>query len=320
MRAIIADDEQHLAEDLRRRLAQLWPELQIVAVVHDGVAAAAALTENKPDIAFLDIRMPGQSGLDAARSAHGDCRVVFVTAFDDHAVQAFEQAAVDYLLKPVSDERLARCVERLKQRSEVVPDALLMRLQQLLATPAKPEPLRWLRVQVGQTVRMLAVDEVCYFQSADKYTTVLTRDAELLLRTVERLKQRSEVAPDALLVRLQQLLATPAKPEALRWLRVQVGQAVRMLAVEEVCYFQSADKYTTRTDARCRVAVAHPLKELISQLDAEQFWQVHRGTVVNVRQIVSAHHDLLGKVSLNLRDRPEKVAVSRSYAHLFRQM
>jgi DNA-binding LytR/AlgR family response regulator len=220
--------------------------LQIVAVLHDGMAAATALEEIKPDIAFLDIRMPGQSGLDAARTAASDCRVVFVTAFDDHAVQAFEQAAVDYLLKPVSDERLARCVERLKHRSEVAPDALLARLQQLLATQNKPEPLRWLRIQVGQSVRMVAVEEVCYFQSADKYTTVLTREAELLLRT--------------------------------------------------------------------------PLKELISQLDAKHFWQVHRGTVVNARQIVSAHHDLLGKVSLSLRDRPEKVAVSRSYAHLFRQM
>jgi DNA-binding LytR/AlgR family response regulator len=246
MRAIIADDEPHLAEDLRRRLAQLWPELQIVAVLHDGIAAADALSELKPDIAFLDIRMPGQSGLDAARAAAADCRLVFVTAFDDHAVQAFEQAAVDYLLKPVSDERLERCVERLKQRGMFPPDALLSRLQQLLATPGKPEPLHWLRIQVGQTVRMVAVDEVCYFQSADKYTTVLTRDAELLLRT--------------------------------------------------------------------------PLKELIAKLDPDVFWQVHRGTVVNVNQIVSAHHDLLGKVTLTLRDRTEKVAVSRSYAHLFRQM
>jgi len=246
MKAIIADDEQHLADDLQRRLKKLWPELHIVAVLHDGVAAATALSELEPDIAFLDIRMPGQSGLDAARSAASNCRVVFVTAFDDHAVQAFEQAAVDYLLKPVSDERLARCVERLKQHAAAAPDALLTRLQQLLAAPAKPEPLRWLRAQVGQTVRMVAVDEVCYFQSADKYTTVLTSDAELLLRT--------------------------------------------------------------------------PLKELIAQLDPGQFWQVHRGTAVNVKQIVSAHHDLLGKVTLTLRDRPEKVAVSRSYAHLFRQM
>lgn len=246
MRALIADDERHLAEDLKRRLQRLWPELQIVTVVHDGVVAAAALAEIKPDIAFLDIRMPGQSGLDAARFAQPGCRVVFVTAFDDHAVQAFEQAAVDYLLKPVSDERLALCVKRLKQYAAANPDEMLARLQRLLATPAKPEYLRWLRAQVGQTVRMVPVEEVCYFQSTDKYTTLLTHDVELLLRI--------------------------------------------------------------------------PLRELISQLDAEQFWQVHRGTVVNARQIVSAHHDLLGKVTLTLRDRPEKIAVSRSYSHLFRQM
>jgi DNA-binding LytR/AlgR family response regulator len=115
-------------------------------------------------------------------------------------------------------------------------------------------------------------------------------------------------------------LAAPAKPEPLRWLRVQVGQAVRMLAVDEVCYFQSADKYTSVLTRDAELLLRTPLKELIGQLDGEQFWQVHRGAVVNARQIVSAHHDLLGKVSLTLRDRPEKVAVSRSYAHLFRQM
>ena len=246
MKAIIADDEIHLAADLQRRLSQLWPALNIAAVLHDGVAAAAALQEIQPDIAFLDIRMPGLSGLEAAKSALPDCRVVFVTAFDDHAIQAFEQAAVDYLLKPVSDERLTRCVERLKQRSEPAPDALLSRLQQLLATPAPAAHLRWLRVQSGKTVRMLSVDEACYFQSTDKYTTVYTQDVEFLLRTA--------------------------------------------------------------------------VKELITQLDPEQFWQVHRGTVVNVRQIVSAHHDLVGRISLTLRNRTEKLAVSRSYAHLFRQM
>ena len=250
MRALIAEDERHLADDLQRRLQRLWPELQIVSIVHDGVAAAAALTEIKPDFAFLDIRMPGKTGLEAARSAPAGCRVVFVTAYDEHAVQDFEQAAVDYLLKPVSDERLARCVERLKHHAVstplAAPDELLLRLQRLLAEPVKPEPLRWLRAQVGQAVRMVAVEEVCCLQSADKYTLVLTRDAELVLRT--------------------------------------------------------------------------PLKELIVQLDPQEFWQVHRGTVVNVRQIVSAHHDILSKVTLTLRDRPEKIAVSRSYAHLFRQM
>lgn len=246
MKAIIADDEPHLADDLRRRLSRLWPELEIIAVLHDGVAAAAALAEIGPDIAFLDIRMPGLSGLEAARAAPPDCRVVFVTAYDEHAVAAFEQAAADYLLKPASDERLARCVERLKRHIPAEPDELLARLQKLLTAPVKPEPLRWVRAQVGQAVRLVAVEEVCYFQSADKYTAVLTRDAELLLRI--------------------------------------------------------------------------PLKELTGQLDPAEFWQVHRGTVVNVRQIVAAHHHASGRVTLTLRDRPETLTVSRSHAHLFRQM
>ena len=246
MKAIIAEDEKHLANDLQMRLQQLLPALEFVAVVSDGLAAERALTELQPEVAFLDIRIPGKSGLEAASAAPADCRVVFVTAYDDHAVQAFEQAAVDYLLKPVSDERLSRCVARLQQHAAVAPDELLARLQRLLATPEKPAPLRWLRAQVGQTVRLVSVDDVCYFQSADKYTLVLTRDAELLLRT--------------------------------------------------------------------------PLKELIAQLDPDIFWQIHRGTVVNVRQIVAAHTDLLHKTSLTLRDRKEKLPVSRSYSHLFRQM
>lgn len=246
MKALIADDEPHLAEDLRRRVARLWPELEITPLLHDGVAAQAALATLAPDIAFLDIQMPGLSGLEAARAAAPNCRVVFVTAYDEHAVAAFEQAAVDYLLKPVSDERLARCVERLRRNSTEDYSALFARLSRLLEVPSKPEPLRWIRAQLGQTVRLLAVEEVCYFQSTDKYTAVLTRDAELLLRT--------------------------------------------------------------------------PIKELVEQLDTTEFWQVHRGTVVNVRQISAAHHDALGRVKLVLRDRPETLAVSRSYVHLFRQM
>jgi DNA-binding LytR/AlgR family response regulator len=198
-----------------------------------------------PDVAFLDIRMPGLSGMDAARSAPDSCRVVFVTAYDEYAVAAFEQAAADYLLKPISDERLAKCLSRLRTGATVDTGKLLAQLQTLMQRTA-PQPLRLLRAQVGQQVKLVAVDDVCYFQSADKYTAVFTRDAELLLRT--------------------------------------------------------------------------PLKELMTQLDAHMFWQVHRGTVVNVRQVVAAHHDELGKVALTLRDRPEKLAVSRSYAHLFRQM
>lgn len=246
MRALIAEDETHLAADLQRRLNRLWPQLDIVAVVHDGLAAQRALRDLVPDIAFLDIRMPGMSGLDAAQLAMPGCRVVFVTAHDEHAVAAFEQAAVDYLLKPVSDARLEKCIARLQQGLPQQNDDLLSRLQNLLGATVKPEPLRWLRAQVGQDVRLLAVEDVCFFQATDKYTNAATRNGDFLLRT--------------------------------------------------------------------------PLKELVTQLDPALFWQVHRGTLVNVRQIKAAKRDLLGRLGLTLRDRPETLAVSRSYAHLFRQM
>jgi DNA-binding LytR/AlgR family response regulator len=246
MRALIAEDEPHLADDLARRLARRWPRLEIVAVVHDGLAAREALLEMAPDVAFLDIRMPGLSGLEVARAAPAGCRVVFVTAYDEHAVAAFDAAAADYLLKPVADARLEHCIARLL-RAAAPDDAgdLFARLQALLPATSNPH-LRWLRVQVGQTLRLVAVEDVCYFQAGDKYTGAVTREGEFLLRT--------------------------------------------------------------------------PIKELLSQLDPEQFWQVHRGTLVNVGQIVAAKRDLLGRWNLTLRDRSETLAVSRSYAHLFRQM
>jgi DNA-binding LytR/AlgR family response regulator len=246
MRALIAEDEPHLADDLTRRLARLWPQLEVVGVVHNGLAARQALVELAPEIAFLDIRMPGLSGLEAAKSAPPGCRVVFVTAHDEHAVAAFEQAAADYLLKPVSDARLEKCLTRLKQAMPVQTDDLLARLQGLLGASGKHEPLRWLRAQVGQDVRLVAAEDVCYFQASDKYTRLLTRDGEFLLRTA--------------------------------------------------------------------------LKELATQLDPALFWQVHRSTLVNVQQIKAAKRDLLGRFNLTLRDRPETLAVSRGYAHLFRQM
>lgn len=247
MRAMIAEDEPHLADDLQRRLTRSWPDLEICRVVHDGLAARQALTQLAPDIAFLDIRMPGLSGLEVAKSAPPGCRVVFVTAYDEHAVAAFEHAAADYLLKPVSDERLEKCLARLRRNAPAADD-LLTRLQALLAAPPPQaqEALRWLRVQVGQEVRLVAVDDVCYFQSADKYTRVLTREGEFLLRT--------------------------------------------------------------------------PLKDIATQIDPQDFWRVHRGTLVNVRQIKTARRNLLGRIALTLHDRPETLAVSRGYAHLFRQM
>lgn len=245
MRCVIAEDEVHLADDLARRLTRLWPAMQLLAVVHDGLAAREALQTHAPQVAFLDIRMPGLTGLEVARAAPPGCRVVFVTAYDAHAVAAFELAAADYLLKPVSDARLAACVERLRAAQPPAED-LLERLRALLPSDTTGAPLRWLRVPVGEDIRLVACDEVCYFQAADKYTRVVLRETEYLLRT--------------------------------------------------------------------------PLKDLLRQLDSQQFWQVHRATLVNVRQIKAAKRDVLGRWSLSLRDRPETLPVSRAYAHLFRQM
>lgn len=252
MKAILADDEPYLVAHLQDRLAALWPELEIVGVAANGIEARELIEARRPDMAFLDIRMPGLSGLDVVAALSPELvarsRFVFVTAYDEFAVQAFEREATDYLLKPVTDERLAATRERIL-RASPAPSAedLLSRLKSLLPVAATmPERLRWVRASVGNDVRLVAVDEVCYFQATDKYTAVFTRDAELLIRT--------------------------------------------------------------------------PIKELAAQLDPEVFWQIHRSTLVNVHQILSARHDALGRVSLRLRDRPEAVAVSRTHAHLFRQM
>jgi DNA-binding LytR/AlgR family response regulator len=186
--ALIADDEPLLAEDLRRRLAALWPELRIVAVCHDGASALERLLAERPDIAFLDIRMPGLTGLEVAARLDFPCQVVFVTAFDQHAVEAFERAAVDYVLKPAEAARLAQTVERLHRAVPAPSGDERSRLAEALAKvssggTAKPAPLKWIRASVGDSVRLVPVDEVRCFQAADKYTAVLTASGELLIRT-----------------------------------------------------------------------------------------------------------------------------------------
>jgi DNA-binding LytR/AlgR family response regulator len=249
--ALIADDEPLLAEDLRRRLAALWPELEIVAICHDGPAALARLEADKPEIAFLDIRMPGLSGLEVAARLDYPCQVVFVTAYDQYAVEAFEKAAIDYVLKPADEARLAKTIGRLRRAIRAPSGSERSRLAEALEKvslrgTAQPAPLKWIRASVGDAVRLVPVAEVRYFQAADKYTAVMTAAGELLIRT--------------------------------------------------------------------------PIKELAEQLDAESFWQVHRGTIVNARYVSAARHDESGRVLLSLRDRPETLTVSRAYAHLFRQM
>jgi DNA-binding LytR/AlgR family response regulator len=187
-RALIADDEPHLAEDLRERLGALWPELEILPLAANGVDALRAATDDAPDVVFLDIRMPGLTGLEAAQRMDPRTHVVFVTAYDQYAVEAFEREAVDYLVKPVPAERLARCVERLQRRLAAgeAPAGLadaLETLSRILPKTAAPKKLRWVRALKGDLVRQIPVDEVLYFQASDKYTVVMTREGEFLIRT-----------------------------------------------------------------------------------------------------------------------------------------
>jgi len=180
-RAVIAEDELMLATGLRDALAALWPNLLICALVEDGIQTLRALEEHKPDILFLDIQMPGLTGLEVAQQVNGGCHVVFVTAFDHHAVQAFEQGAVDYVLKPLSVSRLATAVTRLKQRIGSTP-ARLDGLIERLAEPRAGEHLQWITASQGRDVRLITIAEVCYFRSDNKYTSVVTLDGEALIR------------------------------------------------------------------------------------------------------------------------------------------
>lgn len=183
-RALIAEDEPLLAADLATRLGHLWPELHIAAVVHHGPSALEALAHLEPDIAFLDIRMPGLSGLEVARLAHVP-HLVFVTAYDHYALEAFEQEAIDYLLKPVSDARLQQTVERLRRRIQgsEPPEHLLAKACQILQGEHNSERLHWIRATHGQELHLINTSEVLFFKADEKYTRVQTRQREFLIRT-----------------------------------------------------------------------------------------------------------------------------------------
>ena len=183
-RAVIAEDEASLRDELRETLAAVWPELDIAAEAADGVQALRALEHHHPDVLFLDIQMPGMTGLDVARHASGRCHIVFVTAYDNYAVSAFDQGAIDYVLKPVTDERLVLTVERLKAKAATPPHDLTALLAQLAQQgAAKRERLQWIKATIGQNLRLIPVADVLYFQSDEKYTRVVTADTEALIKT-----------------------------------------------------------------------------------------------------------------------------------------
>lgn len=180
--AIVAEDEATLRQQLVEQLGQLWPELDIVAEAADGIQALRLLDEHRPDVLFLDINMPGATGMEVARQASGRARVVFVTAYDEHAVAAFEQGAIDYVLKPISAARLFTTVSRLKERLGSPPVRVDPVLDRIAPQPGGRSYLRWINASVGQNLRLITVDEIVYFQADNKYTRVVTTDGEALIR------------------------------------------------------------------------------------------------------------------------------------------
>jgi len=187
-RAVIAEDEPLLAEELRETLLMLWPKLTVLAVAHDGAAALRAIETHAPDIAFLDIRMPRLSGIDVARQVNGRCHVVFISAYDQHAIEAFDAGGVDYLLKPLAAARMLTTIERLESRLRQPPPDLQRALLQLASRAGRPTApyLRWINASRGSTVQLITVDEVLYFKADSKYTMVVTAEGEALIRKTIR--------------------------------------------------------------------------------------------------------------------------------------
>jgi DNA-binding LytR/AlgR family response regulator len=245
-RAVLAEDEPVLLAQLRDMLANVWPELAIVGEAEDGFQALRLLEQCAPDVLFLDIQMPGMTGLEVAKQASGRCHVVFVTAYDKYAVAAFEEGAVDYVMKPFTAARLATAVGRVKAKMATAPARLDGILKTLADAASRKDYLRWITATQGDDLRLITVDEIAYIKADNKYTIVVTQDRESLIR--------------------------------------------------------------------------RPIRELVDELDPDVFWQIHRGTLVNVNAIAGVTRDIAGKLRVKLKNRSETLSVSDPYLHLFRSM
>jgi DNA-binding LytR/AlgR family response regulator len=272
--ALIAEDEPLLAANLQAELVRLWPELRIVASVGDGASALQQGLALQPDLLFLDIRMPGMSGLEAAEALAEDWPagrplplLVFVTAYDEYALRAFERAALDYVLKPVQPERLAKTC---------------LRLQAALQARTQPQ-------QVSETALAPMLDQ---------------------LRGLFGAVGVGAAGPNG----------APAAAAPLRMIQASAGNTVTMIPVTEVVYFEAADKYVRVITSEREHLIRLSLRELLQQLDPQQFWQIHRGTVVRADAIASATRDEAGKLTLNLRGHSARLTVSRLYADRFKGM
>ena len=281
-RAVIADDERLMRDQLRARLQQVWPELEIVAEAKNGLEAVQAVSEHVPDVIFLDIRMPGLTGVEAAKEIAqldlGDDallpEMVFITAYDQYAMDAFEQGVVDYVLKPAEAERLKLTVDRLKTR-------LMQRVNDVN----------------GQVMG-----------DASAETKVPTADHALANHSVQQL----------LHLLAAQVSGHPT--QYLSWLQASVGQTIQMVAVEDVLYCVSDEKYTRVQTAQQEFLIRKPIKELVDELDPAKFWQIHRSTLVNVKAIAGVVRDERGRQAVTVKGRSEKLQVSRSASQLFRSM
>jgi len=273
--ALIAEDEPLLAQGLYRALAQVWPELAIVATVGDGLAAAEQALQHRPDVVFLDVRMPGQSGIEAAAelaerwdAEAGDApfpALVFITAYEQYALQAFEAQALDYLVKPLQTERLRKTVERLRR--------VIAQRAPAGATAAPPSAAGTIDQVVAQLRGLLGA-------------------------------------------------SVSARPAASRLsvLQASIGNVIHMVALDSVLLLEAADKYIRVLTAEREYLIRTPLRELLPQLDPDQFWQVHRSAVVRATAIDTVTRDEAGRLWLQLRGRPERLAISRLHAHRFKPM
>lgn len=256
-RILIAEDEPLMRERLVSQLAKFWPQAEIVMVAENGNDAWDGFLEHEPDVAFLDIRMPGLSGIDVALKIGKSAHIIFITAYDQYAIDAFDAGAIDYLLKPVQEERLQKAIQRVQEKMQTLPrdvaaintnvtdvNAILSSLQATLPI-VKSAKMKWIKASVGKQIRLIDVDEVLFFQSDTKYTRVVLAEYEALLRT--------------------------------------------------------------------------PLKDLLDGLDADQFWQIHRSTVVNAKAIAAAERIDPERMQVFLKGHPEKLLVSRNFTHLFRE-
>jgi DNA-binding LytR/AlgR family response regulator len=251
--AIIADDERLMRDQLRMRLSQVWSELSIVGEAKNGDEAVELVDRLAPDLTFLDIRMPGKTGMEAAREIGAKSVIVFVTAYDQYAIEAFERGAVDYVLKPPEQARLQVTVDRLRER---------------LARPK------------GEAVN-------------DSVTAMLSQLAEKI--------------------------AAP-KPKYLQWIQASIGQDLRMIPVEDILFFRSDEKYTCVQTDKFEALIRKPVRDLAEELDPSLFWQIHRATLVNVNAIEGVTRDIRGRHLVLVKGRTDKLEVSRSFLHLFKQM